>query len=135
MKCIFCEIINKKIPCYKVYEDKDMLAFLDIAPVNYGHTLVVSKKHCANFEEISEEELCKMIKVVKKIGKAMINGLGIKGYNVQVNNNPIAGQVIPHIHFHIIPRIETDGLYLWPQQKYNNGEAEKIMEKIKIGLN
>ncbi|MFH1838344.1 MAG: HIT family protein [Candidatus Kuenenbacteria bacterium] len=132
--CIFCKIINKKIPCYKIYEDKDVLAFLDIAPVNYGHTLVISKKHYANFEEIPEEELCKIIKVVKKIGKAIIRGLEIKGYNIQVNNNPVAGQVISHVHFHIVPRTEKDGLCLWPQQKYNEGEAEEIAKKINVEL-
>lgn len=67
--CIFCKIINKEIPCYKIYEDKDILAFLDIAPVNNGHTLVISKKHYASFEDIPEEELCKIIRIVKKLAK------------------------------------------------------------------
>lgn len=130
MSCIFCKIIKKEIPRYKIYEDKDVLAFLDINPVNPGHTLVISKKHFANFEEIPDEELCKIIKVVKKIGKTIIKSLEVKGYNVQVNNNPIAGQVVPHIHFHIIPRIENDGLQLWPQGKYEKGEAEEVMKKM-----
>ncbi|MEK7167150.1 MAG: HIT family protein [Patescibacteria group bacterium] len=134
MDCIFCKIINKKMPCYKIYEDESVMAFLDIAPVNYGHTLVISKKHHANFEEIPDEELCKLIKVVKKIGVAIIKGLKVKGYNVQVNNNSIAGQVVFHIHFHIIPRVEEDGLLLWPQQRYEKNKAEEIMVKIKSAL-
>ena len=134
MDCIFCKIINKKMPCYKIYEDESVMAFLDIAPVNYGHTLVISKKHHANFEEIPDEELCKLIKVVKKIGVAIIKGLKVKGYNVQVNNNSIAGQVVLHIHFHIIPRVEEDGLLLWPQQRYEKNKAEEIMVKIKSAL-
>lgn len=135
INCIFCKIISGDILCYKIYEDKDVIAILDIAPVNHGHTLVISKKHFANFEEIPDEELCKIIKVVKKIGLAIMKSLGAKGYNVQVNNNSVAGQVVPHIHFHIIPRIEDDGLHLWPQGKYERGEAEEVMEKIKLGLN
>jgi histidine triad (HIT) family protein len=131
MSCIFCKIIKKEIPCYKIYEDSNILAILDIAPVNHGHTLVISKKHFMNLEDIPEEELCKMIKVVKKIGKAIIKGLKVKGYNVNINNNPVAGQVISHIHFHIIPRMKEDGLSLWPQEKYEKGEAEEIMKKIK----
>jgi histidine triad (HIT) family protein len=131
MFCIFCKIIKKEIPCYKIYEDSEVLAILDIAPVNYGHTLVIFKKHFMNLEDIPEEELCKMIKVVKKIGKAIIKGLKVKGYNVIINNNPVAGQVISHIHFHIIPRMEEDGLSLWPQGKYEKGEAEEIIKRIK----
>ncbi len=134
MDCIFCKIVNKKLPCYKLYEDESVMAFLDIMPVNHGHTLVISKKHYANLEEISDEELCKLIKVVKKIGKAIIKGLKVKGYNIGVNNNSIAGQVVPHIHFHIIPRFEEDGLSLWPQQRYEKDEAETVMEKIKTTL-
>ncbi|MBI4653307.1 HIT domain-containing protein [Candidatus Kuenenbacteria bacterium] len=134
MSCVFCKIIKKELPCYKIYEDKDVLAILDIAPVNHGHTLVISKKHFINLEEIPDEELCKIIKIVKKIGKAIIKGLGVKGYNVNISNNSVAGQVVPHIHFHIIPRIEGDGLSLWPQEKYEKNEAEETLKKIQTNL-
>lgn len=132
--CIFCKIVAGEIPAAKIYEDNETLAFLDIAPVSQGHVLIVAKKHFANMEEIDEQILCSLIKTVKKIGQAMKMGLGITGYNIQVNNDPIAGQIIPHIHFHIIPRTEGDGLKLWPQGKYAEGEAEKIAEKIKNNL-
>lgn len=132
--CLFCKIIKGDIPGYKVYEDQDVFAFLDIAPVNYGHTLVVPKKHYTNLEEISKEDLCQTIKAVKKIGKAIKYGMGKYGYNVQVNNDPIAGQVIPHLHFHVIPRSEDDGLKLWPQGKYEGDDAEDVLKMIKRGL-
>ena len=135
MDCIFCKIIAGEIPSYKVYEDNKTLAFLDIAPVNDGHILVVPKKHYKNIEDISEEELCKIIKTVKKIGKALKKSLDILGYNVNINNNPIAGQIIPHIHFHVIPRYKKDGLKLWAQGKYKNKEAEKIQNKIQKYFN
>lgn len=132
MDCIFCKIVNGEIPSYKVYEDDNTLAFLDIAPVNPGHTLVIPKKHYANFEEIPEEDLCELIKVVKKVGQSIKEGLGVEGYNVMENNDPIAGQIIPHIHFHVIPRLGGDGLKLWRQSEYKEGEAEETLNKIKI---
>lgn len=132
MICIFCKIAAGEIPSYKVYEDDDVLAFLDIAPVNPGHALVIPKKHYANLEEIPEEELVKIIKVVKKVGKSVKEKLDAQGYNVFVNNDPAAGQIIPHLHFHIIPRKEGDGLGLWPQGKYAEGEADEIAGKFKV---
>jgi histidine triad (HIT) family protein len=134
MDCIFCKIIAGEIPSYKIYEDEKALAFLDINPVHPGHTLVIPKKHYANLEEIYNEELCDLIKAVKIIGKGMKDGLQAEGYNIQVNNDPVAGQIIPHLHFHIIPRIQNDGLHLWPQGKYEEGEADKVLEKIKEGI-
>ncbi len=134
MDCIFCKIIKKEIPCFKVYEDDFVLAFLDISPVNAGHVLVIPKKHFSNYEEIDEESLAKVYAVVKKIGTALKVGLGISAYNTMVNNDPIAGQIIPHFHVHIIPRNKKDGLKLWPQGKYMDNEAESILNKIKNNL-
>jgi len=132
--CIFCKIVAGEIPCTKVYEDDNILAFLDIAPVNPGHSLVITKKHYANLEEVPEAELVELIKAVKKIGKALKDGLGVKGYNVQENNDPVAGQIIPHIHFHVVPRQENDGLKLWPQKKYEEGQAQEVADKIKKSI-
>ena len=129
--CIFCDIVTGKIPCYKTYEDDDVIAFLDIHPVSKGHTLVVPKKHFTNMEDIPDEELNKLIQAVKKVAYALKNGLGVAGYNVQLNNDPEAGQEVPHIHFHIVPRKQGDGLKLWKQEQYDRGEIEKIVEKIK----
>ncbi len=128
--CIFCKIIKGEIPSHKVYEDEHTLAFLDIMPVAPGHILVISKRHFANIEEADEETLCNITKTIKKIGKALKNNLKVEGYNVNENNDPAAGQIIPHLHFHIIPRKKGDGLKLWPQGKYKKGEAEKIAKQI-----
>lgn len=132
MSCIFCKIIAGEIPGYKVYEDENTLAFLDINPVNPGHTLVVPKKHFANIEEADEQILCQIMKVVKKIGLSLKKNLAALGYNAQVNNDPAAGQVVPHLHFHVIPRLENDGLKLWPQKPYQLGQAEVVLNQIKI---
>jgi histidine triad (HIT) family protein len=130
--CIFCKIVEGELPSYKVYEDKDVLAFLDINPVKDGHTLVIPKKHYPNLEEIPEKDLQKVIVAVKKIGQSLKNGLGVDSYNVCENNDPAAGQIIPHIHFHLIPRYEGDELKSWPQAPYLEGKAEETLEKIKL---
>src|SRR5680860_576806 len=110
MSCIFCKIIAGEAPCYKVYEDEHVLAFLDINPVNPGHTLVVSKKHFSNIEEADDETLCQVIKAIKKIGFSLKKNLAVPGYNVQANNDPAAGQVVAHLHFHVTPRYLDDCL-------------------------
>lgn len=132
--CIFCKIVAGEIPSYKIYENENTLAFLDIAPVNPGHTLVIPKKHYINMEEIPEEDLCELIKSVKSVGRMIKDNFGAPGYNITVNNDPIAGQIIPHIHFHIIPRKEGDGHKLWEQKEYREGEAEEVLSKIKVDI-
>ncbi len=132
--CLFCEIVEGKVPSNKVYEDSKVLAFLDIAPVNHGHTLVIPKNHYKNMEEVPVDLLIHVVKIVKKIGKSLKDNLGVVGYNIAMNNDPVAGQVIPHLHFQIVPRNENDGLKLWPGEKYKNNEAEEIIEKIKIKI-
>ncbi len=129
--CIFCKIVSGEIPSYRVYEDEKVLAFLDIAPVHPGHILVIPKKHFKNIEEAPEDVLGDIIKVVKKLGIALKNGMSYEGYNVAENNDPVSGQIVPHLHFHIIPRKEDDGLELWPQQKYKEGEPQEVVSKIK----
>jgi histidine triad (HIT) family protein len=128
--CIFCKIINKEIPCYKVYEDEKTLAFLDIKPVNPGHTIVIPKEHYQNIEDISAEDFIAVMMTVKKIGKLLKDKLGVIGYNVHENNDLVAGQEVPHLHFHIIPRTAEDGLEHWPGGKYKDGEAEEIIKKL-----
>jgi len=130
MECLFCKIIAGEIPSNKVYEDDQTFAFLDIAPCNPGHTLVIPKEHYINIEEVPEELLEKVITSVKKVGAMIKDSLGAEGYTVQVNNDPVAGQVIPHLHLHIIPRHENDGHRLWKQGKYLSGEAEEIINKL-----
>jgi histidine triad (HIT) family protein len=134
MDCIFCKIINEDIPSYKVYEDKEVMAFFDILPVSPGHTIVVPRSHVADLEDLSDTEFCAMTRVIKKIGGAMLEGLGVKGYSVYLDNKSAANQHVPHVHFHIVPRAEGDGLERWPQSGYNEGDAEFYLNKIKKEL-
>jgi histidine triad (HIT) family protein len=128
--CIFCDIVSGAIPAYKVYEDDRVLAFLDIKPVNPGHALVISKAHYPNLETVPAEELTAVILAVQQVGRLLKDKLGIVGYNVTENNDPVAGQDIPHLHFHVIPRHQGDGNLPWRQAAYNPGEAEEIIKKL-----
>ena len=128
--CVFCKIINNEISSHKVYEDGKTLAFLDIKPVNAGHILVVPKAHYENIEAAPVEELGGLMKTVKLIGGLLKEKLGVAGYNVYENNDPVSGQIIPHLHFHVIPRHGGDGLKLWPGRDYRDGEAEEILKKL-----
>jgi histidine triad (HIT) family protein len=132
--CIFCKIVKGDIPSAKVYEDPDTLAFLDIAPNSKGHTLVVSKQHHEALLETPDDVLAKLMTVSKKVAAAVMKGTGAGGFNFNQNNYRIAGQLVPHIHFHIIPRFEGDGLKFWPQKKYEEGEMEAVREKIEGAL-
>lgn len=132
--CIFCKIIESVLPSSKVYEDDSVLAFLDIAPVNAGHTLVVPKIHYEFIEDVSLSDATHLIEAVQKIGGAIKRGLGVGGYNIGLNNGKVAGQSVSHVHFHIMPRLEGDDLKLWPQRKYEAGEAETVLAKIKSAI-
>lgn len=133
MDCVFCKIINGEIPSAKIYENNKVIAFLDISPVNKGHTLVVPKKHSENLLEDNDEDLKECIILIKKLSKAIIKAINAEGINVISNIKPAAGQVIMHTHFHLIPRFKNDGLKHWPQGSYN--ENEMIAYKIKISEN
>jgi histidine triad (HIT) family protein len=128
--CIFCKIIKGEIPCSKIYEDKDVLAFLDIMPITKGHTLVVPKKHSENIFDIGEKELYAVMKAVKKLAPAVKEAVSADGINIGINNNKAAGQLVPHAHVHIIPRKEGDGLKSWENRKYEKGELEEYHRKI-----
>ena len=108
-KDIFCKIIDGEIPCHKVYEDDDVLAFLDISQVTKGHTLVVSKKHYDNFLTIPQSEMHKVMDVAQRIGQVDIKLLGAKGVNILSNCYKEAGQSVMHFHVHVIPRYQDEG--------------------------
>ncbi|MBU1164101.1 HIT family protein [Patescibacteria group bacterium] len=132
--CIFCKIIAGEIPSNKIYEDEDVLAFLDIMPINPGHTLVIPKTHYTSVDDTPDKILEKLIVAVKKIGSAVKVGTGSPAYNIGLNNGKVAGQVVDHVHFHIMPRTADDGKEMWAGGKYKEDEAESVAEKIKEAL-
>jgi histidine triad (HIT) family protein len=130
--CIFCKIVNGKIPAAKVYENSNVISFLDIMPANKGHCLVVPKKHYENLLDISDEDLKNLILAAKKITKALSLSIGNGSYNIIMNNGKEAGQLVDHAHIHIIPRFKGDRLRIkWSHKKYIEKEMKSIQEKIK----
>ena len=111
--CIFCQIVSGQIPSSKVYEDEEVLAFLDITQVTKGHTLVISKKHYRNMLEMDAEAASSLFARVPKIAKQLQEKLGSSGINIINNNEEAAGQTVFHTHVHLLPRFdESDGLKL-----------------------
>ena len=133
--CIFCKIIKGELPCYKIYEDDNFLAFLDIQPIAKGHTLIIPKKHYDTFSKTPPEVLSQMIKVVQKIGLAVQKATQADAFNIGLNNGSAAGQLIMHTHFHIIPRFNDDGLHTWPSIECSEEEFKEISKNIKNNLN
>jgi histidine triad (HIT) family protein len=134
MNCLFCKIVAGEIPSTKVFEDETSFAFLDIAPVSKGHTLIVPKVHAENLISASAETLSAMMPTVQLMAKAAVKAVGAEGFNLHVNNGRASGQLVDHLHFHIIPRFAHDGLEHWPKIAYAEGEAQVVGEKIRKSL-
>jgi histidine triad (HIT) family protein len=127
--CIFCKIAKGEIPCNKIYEDKDFLAFLDIKPVSHGHILIVPKKHIVWMQDVDDETISKIFILTKKIMAAIKNGLKCD-YVLE----SVAGNEVPHFHIHLIPRYFDDGLQEFPRIDYQDGHQTEIKEKITRAL-
>lgn len=136
--CIFCSIVAGKIPAKKVLEDERVLAFLDINPRNPGHTLVVPKKHIETILETSDSEAAHLIQVVKKTAAAVKAGTNADGISIAQSNGKAAGQLVPHMHFHVIPRFETEGPVglegFLPVKKMDEDSLDKIAGNIKDNM-
>jgi histidine triad (HIT) family protein len=123
--CIFCRIAAGEAPAARVIETPGVLAFLDIAPVNYGHTLVIPKTHYPNLLELPDALWVEMGQVCRRVAQALGAALSAQGFNIGMNNFEAAGQVVFHAHLHVIPRYHADGLQLFPQKSYKPGDLEK----------
>jgi len=133
--CVFCKMVEGEIPVTKVYEDDAVLAFLDIGPISDGHTLVIPKPHCPTVHECDPETLAETAARLGKIAEAIVTAMEADGYNVLSNNGTAAGQVVEHLHFHIIPRKAGDRVFTqWPSYKYSKGQAEEIAARIRRHL-
>ena len=102
--CIFCAIAAGEIPSFKIYEDDIALAYLDINPFSEGHTLVIPKAHATGLLDAGDDLLAALIARVKKVADHLKEALGADGFNILQNNGAAAGQTVPHLHFHIVPR-------------------------------
>ena len=133
--CIFCKIANGIIPSATVYEDDDFRTILDIAPAHKGHTIILPKTHAANLFEIDDATAAKLLPVAKKVAAAVKKVTGCDGINILQNNGEAAGQTVFHLHVHVVPRFEGDGILpVWPQGSYADGEAAELASKIKAEM-
>ena len=133
--CVFCKMVAGEIPVAKVYEDEVVFAFLDIGPISDGHTLVIPKEHCARIHQCAPDVLADVALRLGKIAEAVVTAVNADGYNVLSNNGPAAGQVVDHLHFHVVPRKTGDGVFTeWPSYRYKAGQIEKLAAKIRENL-
>ncbi len=128
---IFSRIIRGEIPSQKVYEDAAVFAFLDINPLSDGHTLVVPKRQAERLDQLSAGELADLARAIGALAPRILRAVGATDYNLLQNNGPAAGQVVPHVHFHIIPRRPGDGLgYRWNVQARTPAELAALAARI-----
>ena len=131
--CIFCKIIEGEIPSYKVYEDENVLAFLDIFPHTKGHVVVIPKQHYENLEDLPIEQWQYLSVGIKNSLKIVNDKISPDGCNIGINNKEVAGQVVPHVHWHILPRYNKDGGGSIHSIIKNPGE-QKVEEIAKLFL-
>ncbi len=131
--CIFCKIIDRKIPSKIIFENNLNLAFLDIFPISRGHTIVIPKNHYTNLEDIPDDKLFELFKSVKQIATIVHKKLKIDGYNILQNNYKAAGQDINHFHVHIIPRNLDDNRFIVkiPRNQATEDELNSILAILK----
>lgn len=131
---IFMKIIRREVSADIVYEDADTIAFLDVKPTAPGHTLVVPKKPVRNIFDIDDDTLAAVLRTVRKIAPAVRDAVGAHGVHINSNHEAAAGQIVFHLHFHIIPRHDRNEFSFWPQREYPKGDAATIAEKIRQAL-
>ncbi len=134
--CVFCKIISGAIPSAKIYEDELVYAFLDIAPINPGHVLVVPKEHHESASTVAETVAGRMFRIGARIGVALKRELDYDAYNLHLADGTAAGQVVMHVHLHVVPRgVEDNFHWNWRQIPYADEQARtETAEKIKRRL-
>jgi len=125
--CVFCKIVKGEIPCYEVYQDERVLAFLDINPVSYGHTLIIPKRHGANIWEVAEEDLKAVISAAKKLAEVIRKAFNPSGIAFLQLNGRGVNQVVMHYHLHLIPRRDQDPPLPMVEWELRKGDPERLM--------
>ena len=134
-ECIFCQIARGKIPCAKIFENDHVFAFLDINPWSEGHSLVIPKEHFAKLDRCPSSVMSAMAEQLPPLASAIVKAVQADGYNILHNNGQSAGQLVQHVHFHIIPRKQADGIIQHSHQgEYPPGRMQEIADKISFSL-
>ena len=133
MECILCKIIDNQIASRKIYEDEDNIAILDINPASPGHVLVVPKKHADSIFAMDSLDLRRMIEVVKLVAEKMKKELRADNLNIILNNGKLAGQIIDHVHFHVVPRFPNDRInFTIPRYQMTDEQFWEVQSKLVI---
>ncbi|MEP7050923.1 MAG: HIT family protein [Pseudomonadota bacterium] len=129
---IFDKILRGEIPSHKLYEDEHVLAFLDIAPLSFGHALVIPKERAKTLDLLSDEAGAAIGRILPRLCRALKKLTGVQAFNVLENNEPLAHQAVFHVHFHIIPKPdETSGLGLrWAPRELDHGRAAELAARV-----
>ncbi len=129
--CIFCKIVSGAVPCHKLLESEQVLAFLDINPLADGHCVVIPKIHAERLDQLPAEQAAAVARVLGELGRRIIAAVAAEGFNVLQNNGACAGQVVPHVHFHIIPRRKGDGLgFRWNAKSSTPAALAALAQRI-----
>ena len=128
--CIFCAMVRGEFPYVEVFSSEHLFAFLDIGPLNKGHVLIVPKKHYPTMFEVPPEIGAELLKTMQILGKAIMQATNAGGLNVIQNNHPPAGQAVFHVHWHLVPRFEGDGILKWTPGKYNSKDEQEALGKL-----
>ncbi|KIG14879.1 Histidine triad (HIT) nucleotide-binding protein [Enhygromyxa salina] len=135
MATVFDKILDGEIPCHRVYEDERVLAFLDISPLAPGHTLVIPKQRKAFLHELDDESAAAIGRALPRVARAVMAASGASEYNILQNNGRGAHQAVFHVHFHVIPKIEHQGLGInWRPGALDSGEARDLLERMHAAL-
>ncbi|HSP88867.1 MAG TPA: HIT family protein [Ignavibacteriaceae bacterium] len=135
MDCIFCDIIEGRADAEVLFQNENIISFLDIRPINFGHTLVITKKHYDNFQSVPADELTHLMKGLQFITSAVVKSVKADGFNLIVNSGKAAGQTIFHFHFHIIPRYLNDFRFKPDFKSYSDGSMKEFADKIRAEIN
>ena len=130
MPCVFCDIIARKAQAHIVYEDDDLIAFLDNHPITDGHTLLVTKRHYERFGEIPPAEVAKLFTKAQELNEVIMKKMSAQGANISLNDGKAAHQLVPHIHIHIIPRKASDGVSFQVRKRLSPEQMEHIRTLI-----
>jgi histidine triad (HIT) family protein len=132
---VFAKILRGELPCHKVYEDDQVLAFLDIAPLSPGHTLVIPKEPAVTLDALSDASAAAIGRVLPRVCRAVMKATGATEYNVLENNGPGAHQAVPHVHFHVIPKLGGEGLGIgWKAGRLNATDGAALAKAIAAAL-
>jgi histidine triad (HIT) family protein len=135
MSCIFCDIIDRKIPAEILYENDCVLSILDINPIHYGHALVIPKRHHRDFLEVEKDELCGIMQAVHTVSSAVVKAFKLQGFNFFANNGAIAGQSVFHFHIHITPRYADDNIrFVLRLKRYEPHAMEETAKAIRSAI-